>query len=120
MGVVDKKARELLSDPDEFSKLANMAVFGGKPVVRPEILREADSVVALVDEDLESGSKGRKGKGSLSSRDLLMRTLIRCASASLTRSGMMNGMTHQPRAVPSAMGPVSFAYTYMNQAVPKA
>ena len=76
MGEIDIRAHELLSDPMEFAKLFNMACFGGRPVVRPELLHEVDSVVALSGGKGHGGGKGRGDKGSLSIRDIVRRVHI--------------------------------------------
>ena len=51
-----------------------------------------------------------------------LRTLLDStnARAIFTRSGMMNGITHQPSTVPSPTAPVVLVYTTMNQMVPIA
>ncbi len=71
MGEIDIRAHELLSDPVEFASLFNMACFGGKSVVRPELLLEVDSVVALSGEKGYAVGKGHGDKGSLSIRDIV-------------------------------------------------
>ena len=52
----------------------------------------------------------------------ILRTLLdkTNARAIFTRSGMMNGITHQPSTVPSPMAPVVRVYTAINQMVPIA
>ena len=42
------------------------------------------------------------------------------ASAIFTRSGMINGITHQPKTAPRPTAPVFLAYTTINHAVPSA
>ena len=80
MGEIDIMANELLRDAGEFSKLFNMAFFGGKPVVAPERLEEVNSVVSLSDgmRERDGSGKGRTGgKGTVSIRDLARRLQIR-------------------------------------------
>ena len=80
MGEIDIMANELLRDAGEFSKLFNMAFFGGKPVVVPERLEEVNSVVSLSDGMGERDGSGKSragGKGTVSIRDLARRLQIR-------------------------------------------
>ncbi len=79
MGEIDIKAHELLRDTEEFSRLFNMVLFGGRDVVRSELLHDANTVVALSDDTKGYDGKGGKKacrKGSLSVRDLLRKVQI--------------------------------------------
>ncbi len=79
MGEIDIRAHELLHDTEEFSRLFNMALFGGEDVVRSELLQDANTVVALSDDAKGYGGKRRRKKcvkGALSIRDILRKVQI--------------------------------------------
>ena len=65
MGDIDISARELLQDKEEFAKVFNLAFYNGLQVIKPEELRDADSVCFMAGD-----STGKDSKGIIRLRDL--------------------------------------------------
>ena len=72
MGKYDIRTRELLSDKEEFARLFNMVLHGGKQEIKADSLQELDSVSVL-----SAAKAGIVGKDAEIRRDLLCRMVIK-------------------------------------------